>query len=273
MKTAIYEALKMEPLRRAKWDKLLRAQQPTLVSTTQPNKKYILAMFPYPSGKLHLGHVRVYAISDCLSRFYRMNQFKVLHPMGWDAFGLPAENAARDNAATSPEAWTKQNIAQMRAQLDELGFRFNWDESEHGMATCDPAYYKWTQWIFLRMFERGLAYRAKAMVNWDPIDKTVLANEQVDAQGRSWRSGAIVEKKSLEQWFLRTTAFTEDLLKELDNEPVKSGWPENVRQMQKNWIGKKQVSIQKFIVNGNPELVVSASIGNNLVACDQKVIL
>ena len=258
---SVYDALRSEPARRAKWlaaarKGTLRAANEALTTTSRP-KKYVLAMFPYPSGKLHLGHVRVYAISDCLSRYYTMSGFRVLHPMGWDAFGLPAENAARDNAATSPEAWTKQNIAQMRAQLDELGFRFDWDASaaETGMATCDPEYYKWTQWMFLRMFERGLAYRAKATVNWDPVDKTVLANEQVDANGKSWRSGAVVEKKALEQWFLKTTAFGNELLDALDKDPVKSGWPENVRSMQSNWIGRRHGAIVDLIVEGSNELV------------------
>lgn len=178
--------------------------------------------------------------------------------MGWDAFGLPAENAARDHGV-SPEAWTKQNITQMRSQLDDLGFRFDWkSDSELGMATCDPSYYQYTQWLFLRMFDKGLAYRKKAIVNWDPVDNTVLANEQVDEEGRSWRSGAIVEKKLLDQWFLKITSYAEPLLAGLHTDPIKSGWPEKVRVMQENWIGKKHGIKLLFHSVKDPEVTIEA---------------
>jgi leucyl-tRNA synthetase len=168
-------------------------------------KYYALAMFPYPSGSLHIGHVRVYTISDCLSRFQRLRGKDVLHPMGWDAFGLPAENAAIERNI-QPKAWTHANIAHMKAQLVQLGVALDWDRE---FATCDAAYLKWTQWLFLALHKRGLAYRKQAIVNWDPVDHTVLANEQVDDHGKSWRSGAVVEKKLLVQWFLKITDYAQ----------------------------------------------------------------
>lgn len=198
-----------------------------------PNKPkfYALSMFPYPSGNLHMGHVRNYTITDVIARVRRMQGYRVLHPMGWDAFGLPAENAAIDRGV-HPAQWTEQNIAQMRDQLKELGLSYDWDRE---VATCAPDYYRWTQWIFLKFFEAGLAYQKEAAVNWDPIDQTVLANEQVDSEGRSWRSGAKVERKLLRQWFLKITAYAEELLADLDKLP---GWPERVKLMQENWIGR-----------------------------------
>ena len=162
-------------------------------------KFYALSMFPYPSGKLHMGHVRNYVITDVIARFQRMNGRRVLHPMGWDAFGLPAENAAIDRGIP-PATWTFQNIDQMRSQLQQLGLSIDWDRE---VATCSPEYYKWTQWLFLQFYQAGLAYQKEAAVNWDPVDQTVLANEQVDGDGYSWRSGAKVERKLLRQWFLK----------------------------------------------------------------------
>ncbi|MGD1927638.1 MAG: leucine--tRNA ligase [Leptolyngbyaceae cyanobacterium] len=194
-------------------------------------KFYALSMFPYPSGNLHMGHVRNYTITDVIARVRRMQGYRVLHPMGWDAFGLPAENAAIDRGV-HPAKWTYQNIEQMKAQLKQLGLSYDWDRE---VATCSPDYYKWTQWSFIQFLQAGLAYQKEAAVNWDPIDQTVLANEQVDSEGRSWRSGAKVERKLLKQWFLKITAYADELLQDLDKLP---GWPERVRLMQENWIGK-----------------------------------
>ncbi|MEO1300401.1 MAG: class I tRNA ligase family protein, partial [Cyanobacteria bacterium J06636_16] len=194
-------------------------------------KFYALSMFPYPSGNLHMGHVRNYTITDVIARVRRMQGYRVLHPMGWDAFGLPAENAAIDRGI-HPAKWTYQNIEQMKAQLKQLGLSYDWDRE---VATCSPDYYKWTQWSFIQFLKAGLAYREEAAVNWDPIDQTVLANEQVDSEGRSWRSGAKVERKLMLQWFLKITDYAEELLQDLATLP---GWPERVRLMQENWIGK-----------------------------------
>ncbi|MGD1862087.1 MAG: leucine--tRNA ligase [Leptolyngbyaceae cyanobacterium] len=194
-------------------------------------KFYALSMFPYPSGNLHMGHVRNYTITDVIARVRRMQGYRVLHPMGWDAFGLPAENAAIDRGI-HPAKWTYQNIEQMKAQLKQLGLSYDWDRKG---ATCSPDYYKWTQWSFIQFLNAGLAYQKEAAVNWDPVDQTVLANEQVDSEGRSWRSGAKVERKLLRQWFLKITAYADELLQDLDQLP---GWPDRVRLMQENWIGK-----------------------------------
>jgi len=193
-------------------------------------KYYCLSMFPYPSGKLHMGHVRNYTIGDVLTRYYRMRGYNVLQPMGWDAFGLPAENAAMANARP-PAAWTYDNIAYMKRQLQSLGFALDW---ERELATCDPKYYKWNQWLFLRMLEKGLVYRKSGVVNWDPVDQTVLANEQV-IDGRGWRTGALVEKREIPMYYMRITAYAEELLAALERLP---GWPERVKLMQANWIGK-----------------------------------
>lgn len=201
------------------------------VDRTDKPKFYALSMFPYPSGNLHMGHVRNYTITDVIARVRRMQGFRVLHPMGWDAFGLPAENAAIDRGVP-PAKWTYQNIDQMQSQLKRLGFSYDWSRE---VATCSPDYYRWTQWIFLEFLKAGLAYQQEAAVNWDPIDQTVLANEQVDNDGRSWRSGAKVERKLLKQWFLKITDYAEQLLNDLDKLP---GWPERVKLMQANWIGK-----------------------------------
>ena len=195
-------------------------------------KYYCLSMFPYPSGKLHMGHVRNYTIGDVLTRFYRMRGFNVLQPMGWDAFGLPAENAAMANKVP-PAKWTYDNIAYMRSQLKSLGFAIDWTRE---LATCTPQYYKWDQWLFVRLFKKGLAYKKTGVVNWDPIDQTVLANEQV-IDGRGWRTGAVVEKREIQMYFLRISAYADELLSALDG---MGGWPEQVKLMQKNWIGKSE---------------------------------
>lgn len=204
-------------------------------------KFYALSMFPYPSGNLHMGHVRNYTITDVIARFKRRQGYDVLHPMGWDAFGLPAENAAIDRQ-TSPATWTLSNIAQMRSQLQQIGLSYDW---ERELATCLPNYYGWTQALFLEFLAAGLAYQKDATVNWDPIDQTVLANEQVGSDGRSWRSGAIVEKRKLRQWFLQITAYAEQLLQDLDQ---LDHWPERVKTMQANWIGKSTGADLSFAI-------------------------
>mgnify|MGYP006277057979 CR=1 FL=1 len=202
---------------------------------------YALSMFPYPSGNLHMGHVRNYVITDVVARVQRLRGRKVLHPMGWDAFGLPAENAAIERGV-DPGAWTDQNIASMRGQLDQLGLSIDWTRE---LATCHSSYYRWTQWLFLQFLEAGLAYQKDATVNWDPVDQTVLANEQVDSEGRSWRSGALVEKRKLRQWFLKITDYAQQLLDDLDK---LEGWPERVRTMQANWIGRSTGAELQFPV-------------------------
>lgn len=193
-------------------------------------KYYCLSMFPYPSGKLHMGHVRNYTIGDVISRYQRMQGKNVMQPMGWDAFGLPAENAAIANK-TAPAKWTRSNIEYMKNQLKQLGFGYDWGRE---LATCDPEYYRWEQWFFARLYEKGLVYKKMSTVNWDPVDQTVLANEQV-VDGRGWRSGALVEQKKIPQWFIRITDYAEELLNDMDD---LDGWPEQVKTMQRNWIGK-----------------------------------
>lgn len=195
-------------------------------------KFYCLEMFPYPSGRIHMGHVRVYAIGDVIARFKRMRGYQVLHPMGWDAFGLPAENAAIQKKV-HPAVWTAQNIGYMRSQLQKMGLSYDWDRE---VTTCRPEYYRWNQWFFLKMYERGLAYRKMASVNWCPSCATVLANEQV-IEGHCWRCDSVVIQKNLEQWFFRITAYAEELLSESDR---LTGWPQRVLVMQKNWIGKSR---------------------------------
>jgi len=195
-------------------------------------RSYVLEMFPYPSGRIHMGHVRNYTMGDVLARFRRMQGYEVLHPMGWDAFGMPAENAAMEKKV-HPGEWTRANIASMRSQLKTLGFAFDWSRE---LATCDPDYYGHEQALFIDLFEGGLVYRKESAVNWDPVDMTVLANEQV-IDGKGWRSGAPVEKRKLSQWFLKITDFAEDLLAGLGD---LEGWPDKVRLMQENWIGKSQ---------------------------------
>lgn len=203
-----------------------------VVEDRSKEKFYCLAMFPYPSGKLHMGHVRNYTITDVIARYQRMQGKNVLHPMGWDAFGLPAENAAIKHN-TAPAAWTYSNTDHMRGQLKQLGFGFDWSRE---VTTCKPEYYKWEQWFFTRLYEKGLVYKKLSTVNWDPIDQTVLANEQV-IDGRGWRSGALVERKEIPQWFIKITDYAEELIDDLDKLP---NWPEQVKTMQRNWIGKSR---------------------------------
>lgn len=210
-------------------------------------KYYCLSMFPYPSGQLHMGHVRNYSIGDVLSRFMRMQGKNVLQPMGWDAFGLPAENAAMKNKV-APGKWTHQNIDYMRGQLKRLGFGYDW---EREVKTCDPDYYRWEQWLFTRLFKKGIVYKKNAIVNWDPVDQTVLANEQV-INGRGWRSDALVERKEIPQWFLKITDYAEQLLNDLAQ---LDGWPEQVRTMQKNWIGRSEGAEISFAIEGSDEQI------------------
>jgi leucyl-tRNA synthetase len=205
-------------------------------------KYYCLSMFPYPSGRLHMGHVRNYTIGDVLSRFHKMKGFNVMQPMGWDAFGLPAENAAIKNN-TAPAKWTYENIEHMKTQLKQLGLGVDWKRE---IATCKPEYYKWEQWLFTELFKKGLIYKKTSTVNWDPVDGTVLANEQV-IDGRGWRSGALVEKRDIPQYFMKITAYAEELLNDLDN---LDGWPEQVKTMQRNWIGKSYGCEVEFPIVG-----------------------
>ncbi len=208
-------------------------------------KFYCLSMFPYPSGRLHMGHVRNYTIGDVIARYQRMQGKNVLQPMGWDAFGLPAENAALKNKVP-PARWTYENIAHMRAQLRRLGYGYDWDRE---ITTCRPEYYRWEQWFFIQLFRKGLVYKRTATVNWDPVDQTVLANEQV-IDGRGWRSGALVERREIPQWFIKITAYAEELLHDLDR---LEGWPEQVRTMQRNWIGRSEGVEIRFPIQGRGE--------------------
>ncbi len=233
----------------AKWQTYWADKQLNKTPEGAGKKFYALSMFPYPSGDLHMGHVRNYTITDVVARVRRMQGYRVLHPMGWDAFGLPAENAAIKRGVP-PAEWTLNNIAQMRQQLKALGLSYDWDRE---VATCLPDYYRWTQWIFLQFFDAGLAYQKEAAVNWDPVDQTVLANEQVDNEGRSWRSGAKVERKLLRQWFFKITDYAERLLNDLDQ---LSGWPERVKTMQANWIGKSTGAQVTFKSESGEDLVI-----------------
>jgi leucyl-tRNA synthetase len=230
----------------SKWFERWR-QDATLYAAEPDSKKkkyYVLEMLPYPSGALHMGHVRNYSIGDALARYMWMNGYNVLHPMGWDSFGLPAENAAIQNN-TPPRQWTLGNIANMKAQMNRLGFAYDWSRE---VTTCLPDYYRWNQWFFLKLFERGLAYRKKSKVNWCPKCCTVLANEQVLANGCCWRhEDTLVEQRELEQWFVRTTKYAEELLHGLDK---LDGWPEKVRTMQRNWIGRSEGTLVDFKLDG-----------------------
>ncbi len=239
-----YEPAGIEQDAQAHWE-----QNQSFKAVEDPNREkfYCLSMFPYPSGRLHMGHVRNYTIGDVISRYQRMLGKNVLQPMGWDAFGLPAENAAIKNA-TPPAQWTYQNIDYMKAQLKRLGFGYDWDRE---LATCAPDYYKWEQWLFTRLIDKGLAYRKLATVNWDPVDQTVLANEQV-IDGKGWRSGAPVEKREIDQWFVKITDYAQELLDAIDGLP---GWPEQVRTMQRNWIGRSEGVEMDFGVAGSDEVL------------------
>ena len=234
-----YRPQEIEAQWQQRWEQL--GQHATQDGEEGREPYYALSMFPYPSGTLHMGHVRNYVITDVIARVQRLRGRRVLHPMGWDAFGLPAENAAIERGV-DPTVWTDRNIAQMRGQLQRLGLSIDWSRE---VTTCHSDYYRWTQWLFLQFLEAGLAYQQDATVNWDPVDQTVLANEQVDGEGRSWRSGALVEKRKLRQWFLKITAYADQLLDDL---PQLEGWPERVRTMQANWIGRSTGAELHFAV-------------------------
>ncbi|HMM74452.1 MAG TPA: leucine--tRNA ligase [Gammaproteobacteria bacterium] len=241
-----YNPAELEPAVQAQW-----AASEAFRAVEDPGREkfYCLCMFPYPSGRLHMGHVRNYTIGDVIARYQRMLGKNVLQPMGWDAFGLPAENAAIENNVP-PARWTRSNIAYMRGQLQRLGFAYDWSRE---LATCDPDYYRWEQWFFTRLYERGLVYRKTAVVNWDPVDQTVLANEQV-IDGRGWRSGAPVERREIPQWFVRITAYADELLADLD---ALDGWPEAVKTMQRNWIGRSEGLLIRFeLADGSGTLPV-----------------
>ena len=241
-----YNPKKIEAKFQERWDK---SEAFKAVEDPSKEKYYCLPMFPYPSGKLHMGHVRNYTIGDVVSRFQRMQGKNVMQPMGWDAFGLPAENAAINNN-TAPAGWTYENIAYMKTQLKQLGFGYDWSRE---LATCQPEYYRWEQWFFTKLLEKDLVYKKMATVNWDPVDQTVLANEQV-IDGRGWRSGAVVEQKEIPQWFIRITAYAQELLDDLDQ---LDEWPEQVRTMQRNWIGRSEgIEMDFAIANSNEKISV-----------------
>ncbi|EFV80582.1 MULTISPECIES: leucine--tRNA ligase [Neisseria] len=233
-----YQPAAIEPAAQKKWDdeRIFNVSE----DASKP-KYYCLSMFPYPSGKLHMGHVRNYTIGDVLSRFKRLNGFNVMQPMGWDAFGMPAENAAMKNNV-APAAWTYDNIEYMKTQLKSLGFAIDW---EREVATCKPEYYRWEQWLFTKLFEKGIVYRKNGTVNWDPVDQTVLANEQV-IDGRGWRSGALIEKREIPMYYFKITDYAEELLNDLDK---LEHWPEQVKTMQRNWIGKSRGMTVRFAVS------------------------
>ena len=235
----------------AKWAPVWEAMQPFTVAdpNDQRPRKYILDMFPYPSGDLHMGHAEVYALGDIVARYWRLRGFQVLHPIGWDSFGLPAENAAIKRGV-DPREWTYQNIAQQKASMKRYAASFDWSRVLH---TSDPEYYRWNQWLFLRMYERGLAYRKDSWVNWDPVDQTVLANEQVLPDGTSERSGAVVVKKKLTQWYFKITDYADRLLDDLNQ--LEGRWPAKVLTMQRNWIGRSQGAEVDFAIEGHSEKV------------------
>ena len=224
-----YDPQILEAAEQANWQS---QQTYKVLEQAGQEKFYCLAMFPYPSGQLHMGHVRTYTLGDVIARFQRLNGKQVLQPMGWDAFGLPAENAAIKHQVP-PSDWTRKNIAHMKIQMQRLGLAYDWSRE---FTTCDPEYYRWEQWFFTKMFEHGLVYKKAAWVNWDPVDQTVLANEQV-VDGKGWRSGVPVERRQLSQWFVKITDYAEELLGELDHLP---GWPDKIKTMQRNWIGRSE---------------------------------
>ena len=244
--TAEYNPKKIEESAQKKWIEDGRFE----AKPDNREKYYCLSMFPYPSGKLHMGHVRNYTIGDVISRYKRMNNFNVFQPMGWDAFGLPAENAAIANEV-SPKEWTNNNIEHMKQQLISLGLGYDWSKE---LRTCEPKYYKWEQLIFKKFFEKGLVYKKKSLVNWDPIDETVLANEQV-IDGKGWRSGAPVEIKEIDQWFIKITDYADELLSSLNE----VDWPENVKTMQENWIGKSHGAEIKYKIKDSEEYLTAFS--------------
>ena len=244
--TAEYNPKKIEESAQKKWIEDGRFE----AKPDNREKYYCLSMFPYPSGKLHMGHVRNYTIGDVISRYKRMNDFNVFQPMGWDAFGLPAENAAIANEV-SPKEWTNENIEHMKQQLISLGLGYDWSKE---LRTCEPNYYKWEQLIFKKFFEKGLVYKKKSLVNWDPIDETVLANEQV-IDGKGWRSGAPVEIKEIDQWFIKITDYADELLSSLNE----VDWPENVKTMQENWIGKSHGAEIKYQIKDSEEYLTAFS--------------
>ncbi|WVM94393.1 leucine--tRNA ligase [Halopseudomonas pachastrellae] len=235
----------MEAAAQADWD---NAEAFKVSETPGQDTYYCLSMFPYPSGKLHMGHVRNYTIGDVIARYQRMQGKNVLQPMGWDAFGMPAENAAMNNKV-APAAWTYSNIDYMRTQLKSLGLAIDWTRE---IATCKPDYYRWEQWLFTRLFEKGIIYRKNGTVNWDPVDQTVLANEQV-IDGKGWRSGAVIEKREIPMYYFAITNYADELLSSLDE---LTGWPEQVKTMQRNWIGKSTGMEVQFPYD-------SASIGHD----------
>ena len=249
-----YQPTDIEKIAQAAWNDNASSKVNLSDST---NKYYVLSMFPYPSGKLHIGHVRNYTIGDVITRSNKMIGKNVFQPMGWDAFGLPAENAAIKNNV-HPEEWTRKNIAHMKTQLKNIGILYDW---ENEISTADPKYYRWEQWFFIQLLKKGLVYRKLSEVNWDPVDKTVLANEQV-IDGRGWRSGAIVERKEIPQWFLKITDYSDVLLKDLDK---LSDWPEPVKLMQKNWIGKsKGLNINFKLDDSNHKLTAFTTRADTL---------
>ena len=228
--SAPYQHLDIERAAQAAWS---AADAYRVTEDASKKKFYACSMLPYPSGKLHMGHVRNYTINDMLTRQLRMQGYNVLMPMGWDAFGLPAENAAQLNGVP-PAKWTYDNIAAMKQQLQAMGLAIDWSRE---ISACDPAYYKWNQWLFLKMLEKGIAYRKTQVVNWDPVDQTVLANEQV-IDGKGWRTGAPVEKREIPGYYLKITDYAEELLGQVRS--GLTGWPERVKLMQENWIGKSE---------------------------------
>ena len=243
--TARYEPEKLERAAQAYWD-----AERCFEVTEDPSREkfYSLTMFPYPSGQLHMGHVRVFTINDVIARYQRMRGKHVLQPMGWDAFGMPAENAAIKRGVP-PAKWTYDNIDYMRQQLKRLGYAYDWTRE---VTTCRPEYYRWEQWLFTRLFKKGLVYRKNSIVNWDPVDQTVLANEQV-IDGRGWRSDALIERREIPQWFMKITAYADELLEYLDK---LDGWPDPVKIMQRNWIGRSEGLELSFEVEGEDEPMV-----------------